>query len=85
MNITVDIVIGNEAARIAAGKLAYERADCIAFLGSTFSEVVGLSSSKIVENLTNTVLTGELNNASTANSYNAFFGNYKQQYDQMVA
>lgn len=80
--IDIDIVIANEAARVAAGTLASDRADCIGFIGAKFEDVVGLASAKIVENLTKDVLTGDLNNGGTANSYNAFFGNYKYQYDK---
>ena len=83
--VDIDIVIANEKARSASGKLALERADCIAFIGSKFEDVVGLPSAKIVENLIDDVLAGELNSGNTANSFCATFGNYKQQYDQMVA
>jgi len=79
--VEIDIVIGNEKARVAAGTLATERADCIAFLGSKYEDVVGLPSAKIVENLVKDVQTGELNNGGTATSYCAYFGNYKKQYD----
>ena len=58
---------------------------CIAFIGAKFDDVVGLSSSKIVENLIADSMTGELNSATTATSFCAVFGNYKQQYDQLVA
>jgi len=80
--VDIDIVIANEQARVAAGALASERGDCIAFIGAKFEDVVGLPSAKIVENLIADVLNGELNNASTANSYCATFGNYKYQYDK---
>jgi hypothetical protein len=80
--LDIDIVIANEQARVAAATLASERADCIGFLGASYDEVVGLPSAKIVENLNNVVLTGELNNGAVANSFNAFFGNYKYQYDK---
>jgi len=55
---------------------------CICFIGAKFEDVVGLQSAKIVENLTKDVLTGELNNGSTANSYCAYFGNYLKIYDK---
>jgi len=80
--IDIDIVIANEQARVQAGTLASERADCIAFIGAKFEDVVGLPSAKIVENLIADAMTGELNNGGTANSYCATFGNYKQQYDK---
>ena len=80
--VDIDIVIANEQARVAAGALASERGDCIAFIGAKFEDVVGLPSAKIVENLIADALNGELNNASTANSYCATFGNYKYQYDK---
>jgi len=79
--LDVDIVIANEQARVAAGRLASERKDCIAFIGSKFEDVVGLKSAKIVENLIADVLTGELNAGEVANSFCATFGNYKYQYD----
>ena len=80
--VDIDIIIANEQSRVAAGVIASERRDCIAFIGSKFEDVVGLPSAKIVENLIADVSTGELNNGSTANSYCAYFGNYKQQYDK---
>jgi len=80
--VDIDIVIANERARSVSGKLALERADCIAFIGAKFEDVVGLPSSKIVENLIADVMTGELNSGNTTNSYCATFGNYKQQYDK---
>jgi len=80
--LDIDIVIANEQARVAAGELASNRADCICFIGARFEDVVGLPSAKIVENLINDVMNGELNSGNTANSFNAFFGNYKQQYDK---
>jgi len=80
--LDIDIVIANEQARVAAGTLASDRADCIAFIGAKFEDVVGLPSAKIVENLIADAMTGELNNGGTANSYCATFGNYKQQYDK---
>jgi len=83
--VDIDIIIANEQARISSGTLASERADCIAFIGAKFEDVVGLPSAKIVENLIADTMTGELNNSGTANSFCATFGNYKQQYDQMVA
>ena len=82
MNTTIDIVIANEAARTQAGLLASDRADCICFIGARFEDVVGLQSAKIVENLIKDAQTGELNSGNTANSFNAFFGNYKYQYDK---
>jgi hypothetical protein len=80
--LDIDIVIANEQARVAAGKLASKRADCLAFSGAKFEDVVGLKSTKIVENLIADVQTGELNSGNTVNSFNAFFGNYKYQYDK---
>jgi len=55
---------------------------CIAFHGAKFEDVVGLPSAKIIENLIADVSTGEMNNGGTSNSYNAYFGNYIQVYDQ---
>lgn len=81
-DIDVDIVIANEAARVVAGKLASERADCIAFIGARFEDVVGLKSTAVIEKLILDVTTGELNNSSVANSFSAAFGNYKYQYDK---
>jgi phage tail sheath protein FI len=80
--IDIDIVIANEKARVASGQLAYERADCIAFIGARFEDVVGFPSAKIVENLIADVTDGELHNSAITNSFCATFGNYKQQYDK---
>ena len=80
--VDIDIVIANEEARTSAGALALERADCICFIGAKQEDTVGLSSSKIVEKLINDVQNGELNSGNTANSFSAYFGNYKYQYDQ---
>ena len=80
--VDIDIIIANEQARVASGTLASDRADCIAFIGAKFEDVVGLPSAKIVENLIADAMTGELNNGGTANSFCATFGNYKQQYDK---
>ena len=67
--------------RLAGASIALDRADCICFHGALFSDTVGLSSAKIVENLVKDVMTGELNNGYSANSFNAYFGNYFMQYD----
>jgi len=80
--IDIDIVISNERSRISGARLANERGDCIAFHGSRFEDIVGISSTQIVENLIMDVNSGELNSSDIANSYNAYFGNYKQQYDK---
>jgi len=80
--LDVDIVIGNEKARVAAASLATDRGDCISFLAASYDEVVGLKSTEIVQNLINTVLNGELAQGSVVTSFNAYFGNYKQQYDK---
>lgn len=81
-DIDVDIVIANEQARVVAGTLASERADCIAFIAPRFEDIVGLKSAVIVQNLVADVLDGELNTGGTANSFSAYFGNYKYQYDK---
>ena len=80
--LDIDIIIANEKARATAGTLASDRADCICFIGAKFDDVVGLPSSKIVENLIADAQTGELNSGGTANSFCAVFGNYKMQYDK---
>ncbi len=80
--LDVDIVIANEQARVAAGRLASERADCIAFIGAKFEDVVGLKSARIVENLIADAMSGDLNRGEVANSFCATFGNYKYQYDK---
>ena len=80
--VDIDIVISNELARIQAGTLASDRADCIAFHGSRFEDSVGLKSTKIVENIVNDVKTGDMNNSGIANSFNAYFGNYLYIYDK---
>lgn len=80
--IDIDIVIANERVRVACGKLASDRADCIAFMGPKFETVVGLSSTVAIENMRSEVIDGELNSASTNNSFCAYFGNYTQIYDK---
>ena len=80
--IDIDIVIANENNRVVAGKLASERADCIAFISSKFEDMVNLKSTIIVEKLIDEVNTGEMNTAETANSFSAYFGGYKYQYDK---
>lgn len=80
--LDLDLIIANEAARLAAARIATDRKDCVAFIGAKFEHTVGLKSAKIVENLVNDVMTGELNNGYSANSYNAFFGNYGRIYDK---
>jgi len=80
--IDVDIIIANELTRPYAAKLAKDRGDCIAFIGASFDECVGLPSTKIVENLIKSVKTGELSSSDARHSYAAFFGNYKYQYDK---
>jgi len=78
--LDVDIIIANEQARVASGKLAYDRGDCIAFIGAKFEDIVNLKANKIVENLISDVNDGELSTLS--NSFCATFGNYKYQYDK---
>jgi hypothetical protein len=80
--LDIDLVITNERARIAGCAIATDRADCIAFSTPTYEQVIGLSSIKIVENMNDDVLNGEMASGSAANSYNAYFGNYISIYDK---
>ena len=78
--IDIDILIANERTRSYCAQLAKDRADCIAFIGASLEEVVGMSSGVAVENLVATVKSGDL--AGQRHSFAAFFGNYKYQYDK---
>ena len=78
--IDIDIIISNEMNQLAAGNLARDRADCLAIHGALYEHTVGLKSTKIVENLIKETKLGTLN--KIADSYNAFYGNYKKQYDK---
>ena len=78
--IDIDIVIGNELDSGASAKeLAEKRADCLAFVGANYSDVVGKKNSDAVANLIKWRTEGTLN-------YNSMFtvacGNYKYMYDR---
>lgn len=78
--IDIDIVIGNELDSGASAKeLAEKRADCLTFIGSNYSDVVGKKNSDAVLNLINWRTKGTLN-------FNSMFtvacANYKYMYDR---
>lgn len=78
--IDIDIIIGNELDSGASAKeLAEKRADCLAFIGANYSDVVGKKNSDAVLNLINWRTNGTLN-------FNSMFtvacGNYKYMYDR---
>ena len=78
--IDIDIIIGNELdSGVSAKELAEKRADCLAFIGANYSDVVGKKNSDAVLNLINWRTKGTLN-------YNSMFtvacGNYKYMYDR---
>lgn len=78
--IDIDIIIGNELDSGASAKeLAEKRADCLAFIGANYSDVVGKKNSDAVANLIKWRTEGTLN-------YNSMFtvacGNYKYMYDR---
>jgi len=81
-DLDIDLIISNERARTSAGALATYREDCIAFHGMIYEDAVGLDSNTIVENAVKDVTTGEMNSGNVTNSYNAYYGNYKLQYDK---
>ena len=77
--LDIDIIIGNELDNGASAKeLADARKDCIAFIGCSYSDVVGKKSSDAVANLIETRTTGALNFNSM---FTVFVGNYKYMYD----
>lgn len=78
--IDIDIVIGNELdSGTSAKELAEKRADCLTFIGSNYSDVVGKKNSDAVLNLINWRTKGTLN-------FNSMFtvacANYKYMYDR---
>lgn len=78
--IDIDIIIGNELDSGASAKeLAEKRADCLAFIGANYSDVVGKKNSDAVLNLINWRTHGTLN-------FNSMFtvacANYKYMYDR---
>lgn len=78
--IDIDIIIGNELDSGASAKeLAEKRADCLAFIGANYGDVVGKKNSDAVINLINWRTEGSLN-------YNSMFtvacANYKYMYDR---
>lgn len=79
-SLPLDYIISNEESRTIAGKLAVARGDCIAYHGAKF-DIVGQTSTKIVELLLEDVNNGEMNSGDTRNSYNAYFGNYAMIWD----
>ena len=78
-DLGVSVIIANEQARVKAGNLAEESGKKIAIIAPRFEDCVGLDSNKIVKNLVSDVTNGEI--SQIRNSYSAYFGNYKLQYD----
>lgn len=77
-SLDIDLLIANELVRSEVGDLAYQRADCIAFVGPKYEDVVGLKSSTAVSNMI-TDVNGFSGGLTT--SYAAYFGNYLYIYD----
>jgi hypothetical protein len=77
--IDIDVVIGNELANKECADFATTRGDCIAYIGATYSDVVGVTSTTAVSNLVKYCTTGDFN---VSTSYAAFVGNYIQVYDK---
>jgi len=74
----IDVVIGNERDEGAAAlTLADTRADCIAFIGARYNDIVGKRSAEAVRNVVNYVKTGGV----LRTMFGAFFGNYFKIYD----
>lgn len=75
----IDVVIGNEYDNgVGAGELANTRADCIAFLGARYEDVVGKKSAVAVDNLLQYMNSSD---APLRTMFSSFFGNYFRIYD----
>lgn len=77
--IDIDLVIGNQIAPIETATFAKTRADCLAIIGASYSDVVGLKAELAISNLLNYRASGDLN---IDNKYSTFIANYAYQYDQ---
>ena len=75
----IDIVIGNE---LDEGKsailLADKRADCIAFIGSSYKDVVGLKAAVAVDNIVKKI---KNNPPFIRSMFGSYFGNYIRIFD----
>ncbi len=75
----IDIVIGNELDEgKSAANLANDRADCIAFIGSSYSDVVGKKSAVVVDGLVRKI---KNNPPFMRTQFAAYFGNYIRIFD----
>jgi len=79
--VDVDIIIANEAAHLAASTLASNRADCIAFVGSKYEDVIGQKAADIVAKEIEYV-NGSGSEMNLNTSFVAFYDNYAQFYDK---
>jgi len=75
----IDIVIGNESDEgKAAALLADSRQDCIAFIGATYSDVVGKKAAVAVDTITRKI---KNNPPFIRTMFAAYFGNYIRIFD----
>jgi len=80
----IDIVIGNsEDDGAGAISLAKDRADCIAFVGARYEDVVGKKSAVAVQNLVDYILRNQ-DSPLERTMFAAFFGNYHRIYDNFA-
>lgn len=81
----IDIVIGNEVDEgDAAVSLADTRADCIAFIGARYKDVVGKRSAVATANLADYILARDGNTPPMRTMFAAFFGNYVRIFDNFA-
>jgi len=75
----IDIVIGNETDEgRAASLLADRRQDCIAFIGATYSDVVGKKAAVVVDTITRKI---KNNPPFVRTMFASYFGNYIRIFD----
>ena len=78
----IDIVIGNELDEgRSAVSLADKRADCIAFVGASYGDVVGKKAAEAVFNMTRKIRN---NPPFIRTMFAAYFGNYIRIYDSFA-
>lgn len=78
----IDIVIGNEKDLGAAAiNLAVTRADCIAFIGARYGDVVGKRSAEATNTLVDYMLGKTGSTPPQRSMFASFFGNYHKIYD----
>ena len=78
----IDIIIGNELDEgKAAALLADKRQDCIAFIGASYKDVVGMKAAVAVDNLTRKI---KNNPPFLRTMFASYFGNYIRIFDNFA-